>query len=566
MAVDQIKPVVGNFVARGSNQVLVLKGNWGIGKTHFWSRLIDKHVSKEKVEIGKPKYSYVSLFGVDSLEDVKRSIFTSVVDTSTLRKGRTAGALRNLQGRARELAEKVSDIPKVAEWGGSAVVEKILFDGVENTLVCIDDLERRGGGMEIRDLLGLASMLKEERNCQVVLILNDDALRDDARKEFSQYGEKLIDLEVEFERTPEEAFSCVFDEDDEFSNSLFEGVRQLEIRNVRIIQRLKRLSQKLKPYLDECEPQTRKTALKTLVLLVWCYYGEEEQSPSMEHLQDHGRVYSQLTGEELTDDEGGEWAELLRDYGYAAFEDLDRVLLNLIEKGYLTQEELQQQIDKIDEQARSQEARNKLREAWSLYRNSFESNEEEFVSELTQAVHNTLDYISIVNLDNAVEMLRTLRRDEAAEDLIEAYVSRHRDEPAKLDLDEIAWSRDVEDQQLREKLNAAVEEVKEEKSLTEVLKRVSSGSSWGGSDKAFVAQASSDEYYKSLKHLQGEELHNSVEWCLSQGELSNADEQDERIYRKASMALLRIAKESELNRVRLTKMHGVDLEELSSRV
>ena len=216
MAIDRIEPVVLDFVAEDFNEVLVLKGNWGVGKTHFWHRLIDEQAEDEN--LGKEKYSYISLFGINSLDGLKRSIFTSVVDSSDVQ---NEGIFSTLRG----FAEKAEDIPKLAEWGGDAVLEKLLFDGVEDTLVCIDDLERRGEDLEIRDLLGLASMLKEERSCQVVLILNDDALEEQGRDEFGRHGEKIVDLEIEFERTPGGAFECVFEDSDELVGVLSDCVR-----------------------------------------------------------------------------------------------------------------------------------------------------------------------------------------------------------------------------------------------------------------------------------------------------------------------------------------------------
>ena len=147
-------------------------------------------------------------------------------------------------------------------------------------------------------------------------------------------------------------------------------------------------------------------------MLVWCYYGEKNRSPSVEDLKD--AVYASLTEEE------GEWDQLIRDYGYGSFGELDEVLLSLIEKGYFTQEELQQQIEKIDEQTRANEASRKLTEAWNLYHDSFRNNEDEFVEELIQAVEDTIGYISILNLDNAIGMLRTLDREEEADSLIDS--------------------------------------------------------------------------------------------------------------------------------------------------
>lgn len=576
MAVDQIEPVVRNFVAQGSSEVLVLKGNWGVGKTHFWHRLIEKQTTEvgnvetegfwgrmmndenQEVAIGKEKYSYISLFGVNSLDDLKRSIFTSVIDTSTIHDDELNSGLKSLQKRVRDLVGGASGIPKVAEWGGEAVAEKFLFNGVENALICIDDLERRGGNMQIRDLLGLASLLKEERGCQVVLILNEDALKEDAREEFETYGEKLVDIEVEFERSPDDAFACVFDDDDEFASVLSDSVSQLEIRNVRIVQRLKRLTRKLKPYLEECEPQTERSALETLTLLVWSYYGEEDRSPSIDDLRQHDVLYNQLA-----DEEEGEWTQVLQNYGYSSFDELDSVLLSLIKRGYLTDEEIQRQIDRVDEESRAQEASSRLRATWDIYHGSFDDNEEEFAEELIQAVDATLDYISVRNLDNAVEVLRTLGREEDADRLIDAYVQRHEGNTEKLDLSEMMRGRDVTDSQLRSALNEAVKEIEDSKTVSEALRRVSSGQSWGGSDKSFLSKASPDEYYDFFKSARGKELRDAVKWCLDIGQLAetDSDEEYEAIHHNAMEALSRIADESKLNQIRLSEIYGVEMGE-----
>lgn len=401
--------------------------------------------------------------------------------------------------------------------------------------------------------------MKEERSCQVVLILNEDALKKDAREEFETYGEKLVDIEVEFKRSPDDAFGCVFDDDDEFSSVLSGSVSQLEIRNVRIIQRLKRLTRKLKPYLEECEPQTERSALETLTLLVWSYYGEDTRSPSIEDLKD---VYA-LAG---LAEESGEWSQLLRNYGYGTFGELDSVLLSLIKRGYLTDEEIQRQIDRIDEESRDQEASSRLRATWDIYHGSFGDDKEEFADELIQAVDDTLDYISVRNLDNAVEMLRTLGREKDADRLIDAYVKRHEGNAEKLDLSEMMRGQDVTDPQLRDELNEAVQEIEDSKTVSEALRRVSSGQSWGGSDVSFLSQASSEEYYDFFKSAQGKELRDAVKWCLRTGQFTEtgSDEEYEAIHHKAMEALSRIADESKLNQIRLSKIYGVEMDELET--
>ena len=51
----------------------------------------------------------------------------------------------------------------------SPAIETISFLSLNGTIICIDDLERKGKGLEIKDILGLVSLLKEQKKCKVVL-------------------------------------------------------------------------------------------------------------------------------------------------------------------------------------------------------------------------------------------------------------------------------------------------------------------------------------------------------------------------------------------------------------
>src|SRR5207302_496706 len=72
-------------------EVLSLKGAWGVGKTYAWNKL----VSDNKKNIALPRYCYVSLFGMNSIADLRLAIYAKtrnvaeadaeLTDESTLR-------------------------------------------------------------------------------------------------------------------------------------------------------------------------------------------------------------------------------------------------------------------------------------------------------------------------------------------------------------------------------------------------------------------------------------------------------------------------------------------------
>ena len=61
------------FLKSTDPEVLCITGEWGVGKTYTWQTVLDRMRSRK--ETGLHRYSYVSLFGVNSLEALKASVF-----------------------------------------------------------------------------------------------------------------------------------------------------------------------------------------------------------------------------------------------------------------------------------------------------------------------------------------------------------------------------------------------------------------------------------------------------------------------------------------------------------
>lgn len=146
----------------------------GIGKTFSWNKYLVE--ARKEDRISGIKYSYVSLFGIKSIEQLKEAIFSNAVSNHH------AGEQPNLQtfqNNAKNLVESFSknswkfmrDLPYLNY--AKPAVDAWSFMSISNYIICIDDLERKGNALEIKEVLGLVSLLKEQKSCKVVLLLND---------------------------------------------------------------------------------------------------------------------------------------------------------------------------------------------------------------------------------------------------------------------------------------------------------------------------------------------------------------------------------------------------------
>ncbi|HEC1809738.1 TPA: NTPase KAP, partial [Campylobacter lari] len=78
----------------------------------------------------------------------------------------------------------------------------------EKIIVCLDNIERKSDNLPLKEILGLVNLLKEEKECNVVMILNKDELKkqdnnsdnnkedkQDTKDWYQEYKEKVIDWE-----------------------------------------------------------------------------------------------------------------------------------------------------------------------------------------------------------------------------------------------------------------------------------------------------------------------------------------------------------------------------------
>ena len=244
-----IKQEIHRFLSTADPEVVCISGKWGVGKTFAWNRYLKELASTTALK----RYSYVSLFGVNSLEQLKFSIFENTVATMA---ADLQPSIETLKTNARDTAARfgrkamwfLQELPFVKDYVGG--LGPLWFLSVTETIVCIDDVERRGNDLSIREVLGLVSSLKEHKKCKVVLILNDDALKQDKR-EFRTYFEKTIDVALTFEPSAAECARIALDHTIPFNKQLADYCITLGISNIRVIKKIERAVGKLHPLLSD---------------------------------------------------------------------------------------------------------------------------------------------------------------------------------------------------------------------------------------------------------------------------------------------------------------------------
>jgi hypothetical protein len=560
MSIEVVKKQVHAFLKKDDPEVLSIKGDWGVGKTFTWKQ----YLSQYKSDISLNRYSYVSLFGINSIDDLKFAIFENIIKKELI--GKEAN-LDTFKENTLSLFEKYSrkssgffsknPITK----GFAPALESISFFSLNKVLICLDDLERKGNKLEVKEILGLVSLLKEQKGCKVVFLLNDN---EEGIEDYRKYREKVIDIELEFSPSPEECAETAFNGNDWLTNTLKELSLKLKIRNIRVLKKIQRLAKELFVITKEYEVEVKYQAIHSLVLFSWCFYcsKDNEDTPSLDYTTGRGYRSLGLGDKEEKSSKNKAWDSILRHYKYFVTDELDLEIKQAVMTGYFIEESVKERANSKNREVIASKAEGSFTKAWELYHYSLESNKDEVISALYSSLERNAEYISPMNLNGTVTLFRELGEDQKANEIIDIYIDKRKGTPAIFNLDDFhsnPFSSDIQDAEIRKKFKATWIDAFEEENPSDVIERLSKINGWSQSDIVCLEKLSTDEFYTLLKNINGKSLSMSIDAVRRIGSYTLQQNEDSSISKNLMEALSKIGNESEINKRRI-KRYGVELE------
>ncbi|OTG69465.1 KAP family P-loop domain protein [Acinetobacter sp. ANC 4470] len=267
---------------------IAITGSWGVGKTYFWNKFL-KDVTNKEIEdknnfyyeaskvnyqsiFDCRKYAYISLFGMENLSDLKNAICTKLTLNPYAKKDSNKWEFSTL---FKNTVAQFRDM-KVSQYGVSAsakILESLLFLQVKDAIICFDDFERMSNKLDIKDVMGLANQLKLEKNCQVILILDEDKAEGENKSKYAEYKEKLIDETIIINSVEPLIREFSQEMDDQLINLMVEFADKLEIHNFRFFQKVIKLYKDFREKLPEIVTYSTKKII--LIRILQGYFIED---------------------------------------------------------------------------------------------------------------------------------------------------------------------------------------------------------------------------------------------------------------------------------------------------
>jgi len=565
---------------KGEASVAVIKGGWGVGKTYFWNRYIDRRVSEKN--LSQIAYSYISLFGKTSLLDVKQSLFHSAEAISSNaeieaefnrqyfrsssllnRLPWMSGGIKKIQSRAplfNALTKSAQYFPVFGKF--SNMISSIEYSLVNNYIICFDDLERKGGTLTVKEVMGLIDELAIRKNCKVVLIFNESSFDEGRDKsDFESYKEKVVDIELKFEPTCFDNMKHVFPNGFEQLPVLTNTVNELDIKNIRVLKKIRWLINDFHGYIESIPDSLREEFTVHATLLCWGYFIRDKDISfdSIKNKLKEKSWISFLSGsDEKKSSVENKYSEIASNLRLAPSV-FDVHIIHYLDNGFINEESLQSSIRGLLEMEAVQQVRAKLTKAWGIYADSFDDNIREFIGALKEVIDKDIAKIELADFGQVVDILDEFG--EAVSGYIQSYVKSHEQSLRGIASE---YSYDLNRIKNQELKTAILNILKEDRnfSIDHIARKIAVDRSWDNEDIDFLSSLDEKDFHSwmkggatdlSIKIRKGLFIFRSM-----RGQNQEDDEKYRNIIVNVEAAIKDIASENRLNEKRVKYIYGIE--------
>ena len=170
---DLVESILDYVRADYTDYAIMINGEWGSGKTHFWNNKIRKKIDSIKFNGKQYKTIYMSLYGISNLEDISKKIF--IETTQLMDKNLKKYMNQHEEMTIPEYAKTGLDMANL--FGVSASEGKIDYEeffSTDDKVLCFDDLER--ANVDVIDILGYINNFVEHDHIKTIIICNEKEL------------------------------------------------------------------------------------------------------------------------------------------------------------------------------------------------------------------------------------------------------------------------------------------------------------------------------------------------------------------------------------------------------
>lgn len=217
---NNLVEIIKEYLSIETNYAVLLNGNYGIGKTHFFKTTLSKEIEETPLPKNhEKKYTavHISLFGVKTLEDVQTLLFTELYPFFKKR------GIKLVSGVGKALIRGIVNVGQggnIDDYISDVGVNSSEWLNYDELVICFDDLDRKSVTFDFNELMGFINSLVENSIAKVIIIVNEEELVKD--KSYSVvFREKVVGVTIQYNPNPSLVFKQIIDSRYKSSNKIY---------------------------------------------------------------------------------------------------------------------------------------------------------------------------------------------------------------------------------------------------------------------------------------------------------------------------------------------------------
>ncbi len=534
-----------------------------MGKTWVWNRFIER----QETAAGCRAYSYVSLFGISSIRDLKRAIFNARKPFKT--KSRFFG-LRKVGGNAvRHIEVKP---PFVGLKNTELWADSIEDNGLRDLVVCLDDLERSEPSLSISSILGFIANLRDQRNCKVVLLYNEARANKEISQNLATYREKVIDREIALQPSVKECYDLAFSfgvfalpessqdtsgflwSDDRSLLQIFEAVK---LANIRVMRKIRTALDYFSPNLESKYPLLWPLFVRQTAKLGWLHFCNSDIH-SVEKIADR-ETWNRKSIEAKKRPIGEIDMYAAADLISFTPEGVDPIILTYYREGYVEWSGFGSLLDNYEGELKLRLVRENHSTVWHLMWDNFQASHSEVIEAQLEFMRANHTQMSLVEISQSAEFILSFGPNVEAAGFLERATVKFVREHAAIDgstLDTHLMPPNV----AKDVLNR-LNELTPVLPIPAVIQQMTESSGYNHRDVRFLQTFTAEDFYRWLANDKTEKLLTRLKEFRVR---ASGDKDGLDIVSRLDSALRKMADRSKVDERRVYEAIGVSREDSHS--
>jgi len=504
VSLEKTKKQLIELLGQSDNRVIALSGKWGTGKTHLWNE-VKKESKDEKIQLAL----YVSLFGLSTVDQVKRKLMEGALPQAAVGGGKLEAIKSLLRTGVTAAAAHYKALAAINDLNLLLIAPLAL----RNRVIVIDDIERKHENLGIDEVLGFIDEYSKEFNARFVLVLNDDELssKGDQEKLWATFREKVIDQEIKLSTSPQEAFSIAIKLwPSKYELALKQAVIACGLTNIRIVSKVVKAANQILANRDLTDAiQSR--VVPSIVLFAAIHYRGLDNGPDFQFaLNISNPQWSHFMRDknaEPTEQDKREdrWRMLLSELGINGCDEFERVLVEFLESGLFEGDQVQAIIERYINEAQELEVRENVR---SFMRKAFwdhRATEADLVAEAAAfpAAARHLDPYVATELHGILSELAGGQ--QLADQMVQAWIAGFKDRGGTAPDDDNPFGNPLHPS-IKATFDAAVAQAQAEATVVQACLHIIENSGWGTMQEVAMKKATATDFEFAIRDMDLEVL------------------------------------------------------------